>query len=164
MVEATAGERAGRAVAATASRQWALACDASQGLGVKRIDWFRASEARLVANPQTAILLPWKVGQEVVLGIYVVAERAGAEESVHEATIGKLTKDLGHAYLAKIVNEVSDMWMMRERWTNMISCGYRWHQLPGIYAYERKGVVIVRMLIHPKQGTKAALPWAYHCR
>jgi hypothetical protein len=63
-------------------------------LGVERIQWLRASEAGLVADPQAAILLPREVWQEVVFRIDVVTERARAEESVDEATIWELTENL----------------------------------------------------------------------
>lgn len=99
-MEAAVGKWAGRAVAAAASRQRAFACDAPQCLGVERVYRFRSSEACLVADPQAAVLLPWEVGQEVVFGIDVVAERAGAEEGVDEATVRELTEDLEPADLA----------------------------------------------------------------
>jgi hypothetical protein len=95
MVETAASKWARWAiVAAGGSRHGTLACDATQSLGVERVQWLRASEAGLVADPQATILLPRKVWQEVVFRIDVVAERACAEEGVDEATIWELTKNL----------------------------------------------------------------------
>ena len=48
-------------------------------------------EARLVANPQSTVLLPRKVREEVVFGVDVVAERARAEEDIDITTIGERT-------------------------------------------------------------------------
>ena len=61
------------------------------------VEWSQdltASEAGLVADPQTTVLLPGEVGKEVVFGINIVAERSRAEESVDKAAIGKLAQNL----------------------------------------------------------------------
>jgi hypothetical protein len=77
MVEAAVCEGAGWANAAVAGC-WLrpLARDATQSLGVERIHGFRASESRLIADPESAVLLPREVRDEVVFWVDIVAERA----------------------------------------------------------------------------------------
>lgn len=76
MVEAAACEGTGRANAAVAG-SWLgpLTRDATQSLGVEWIHGFRASESRLIADPESAVLLPREVRDEVVFWIDIVAER-----------------------------------------------------------------------------------------
>ena len=63
-------------------------------LGGKRVHLVGASEAGFVDDPESAVLLPWKVAEEVILWVYIVAKRLRAEEGVKIAAVGELAKDL----------------------------------------------------------------------
>ena len=60
----------------------------------ERIHVLGARESRVVDDPETAVLIPREVTEEVVFGVDVVAERLGTEEGVEIAAVWELAEDL----------------------------------------------------------------------
>jgi hypothetical protein len=79
-------------------RRCALARNATERLRRERVDLVRSSESGVVDYPESAVLLPREALQEIVLGVNVITERFGAEESVYITTVGKLAKNLRHHF------------------------------------------------------------------
>ena len=91
MLESTAGEGTCRAVAAASPRRSTLTGNATESLSIECIQRFRASEAGLIADPESTVLLPGEVWQEIIFRVDVVTERTRAEEGIYEATVRELT-------------------------------------------------------------------------
>lgn len=81
-------------------RRCALARNSAKGLSSERVHFLSSCESCIVDYPQSAVLLPWKVAQEMILRIDVVTESFGTEEGVDIATVWKLAE-----YLRKQVQQ-----------------------------------------------------------
>lgn len=71
----------------------------TEGLSGGSIHRRCTGKSSLIADPQSTVLLPRKIPQEVIFRINVVAKGTRAKEGVHEAAIGELTQDLDQTYI-----------------------------------------------------------------